>query len=93
MGGDDRNEQKAQKKRRPTLTAKVQSAGFMAGALKKVQAKNKDEEKPAEKDEEESVGAFSTKNMGGLAAILKSKETQRPREDSFASEESDWDSD
>ena len=59
-----------------------------------MQKKGKGDDQPAGKEEgEESVGAFSTKNMGGLAAILKSKETQRPRNDSFASEESDWDSD
>ena len=44
-------------------------------------------------DEDEGSGGFSTKNMGGLVALLKSKETAKPRVDSFDEEESDWDSD
>jgi hypothetical protein len=68
-GREDKAEQAAAKKRRPTLKA------------------------APKEDEDAGAGGFSTKNMGGLAALLKSKETAKPRVDSFDDEESDWDSD
>ena len=50
--------------------------------------------RPSLDPEDKSVGGFSTKGMAGLTALLAHKSTaQKPRADSFASADDDWDSD
>ena len=97
-GRADKEEQKKSKKRRETLKAKVNSVNAFSNSLAKLKS-SKDRDGKAEQPEEvkpkEEVGGFTTKNMGSLAALLKSKESSKSRKDSMDSfdSESDWDSD
>ena len=90
-------EQKKSKARRGTLIAKVNAVNAFSKGLKGLKKASTNDEKPPtiEEKEEAKPGGFTTKNMGGLAALLKARETddtRRDSRDSFASE-SDWDSD
>ena len=97
-GRADKEEQKKSKKRRETLKAKVNAVNAFSNSLAKLKS-TKDTDDKAKPNEDakpqEEVGGFTTKNMGGLAALLKSKESTKNRKDSMDSfdSESDWDSD
>eukprot|EP00944_MAST-04C_sp_MAST-4C-sp1_P008471 g8471.t1 len=99
-GRADKEEQKKSKKRRETLKAKVNAVNAFSNSLAKLKSTkgtgDKDKAEPNEDVKpQEEVGGFTTKNMGGLAALLKSKESTKNRKDSMDSfdSESDWDSD
>lgn len=96
-GRADKEEQKKSKARRGTLKAKVNAVNAFSKGLKGLKKASTNDKKPPtiEEKEEAKPGGFTTKNMGGLAALLKARETddtRRDSRDSFASE-SDWDSD
>jgi hypothetical protein len=96
---DKEEQQKSKERRTSVLKAKVNSVNAFSKGLKGLKKAKKVETPTIEEEKEEKpkeeVGGFTTKNMGGLAALLKARETddtRRDSRDSFASE-SDWDSD
>mgnify|MGYP001397838753 CR=1 FL=1 len=83
-GRADKEEQKKSKARRGTLKAKVNAVNAFSKGLKGLKKASTNDKKPPtiEEKEEAKPGGFTTKNMGGLAALLKARETDDTRRDS-----------